>query len=386
MTALQGRIVSIDILRGLVIALMALDHARDYFAPTPFDPVDLSQSSSGWFITRWITHLCAPVFVFLAGTSAFLRGRKYSRKDMSVYLLTRGLMLVILELTWNSFVWQFGYSVMVMQVLWALGWSMVVLAALIWLPRWLIAAFALITIAGHNLLDPVEAVHLGDWSFAWMIAHEPGFRPGGIAQGIYVGYPLIPWLGVMAAGYLFGELLLEPGQVRERGYLVIGFSLMALFVLLRSGNFYGDPLPWSEQVRGGLFSFWSFINTQKYPPSLLYLCMTLGPSMLLLWMFEKWPVKPLHRLLPFGREPLFFYLLHVPVIHALSIGFHLLVSGGVVNFFSGPQTWPETYQASLPVAYAAWLVVLVIMYFLCLWYAGFKKSRRRHRSPAPVKV
>ncbi len=360
-TAPALRLVSIDLLRGLVIVLMALDHVRDFFAPTPYWPDDLSQTSAVWFFTRWITHFCAPVFVLLAGTSAFLREQKTGKAALARWLASRGLMLIVLEVTVISLSWQFAYDFVFLQVIWALGWSMLILAALIWLPLAWIAALSLLLIVTHNLFDPLRAQQLGSW---WLFVHESGYIT--LAEngfGLFVGYPLLPWFAVMASGYVLGRVFLMPFAQRQRCLLTLGIVLTLLFVLLRAGNFYGDAQPWATHERGPLFTFMSFLATSKYPPSLLYLCMTLGPSLLLLAVFERLPQLHWRPLIDFGRTPLFFYLLHIPLIHALSWLWFQWQYDGVQPFvFAAEPQYPPGYVASVAVCYVAWAGVLVLMH------------------------
>lgn len=372
--AAASRLVSIDLLRGLVIVLMALDHVRDFFAPTPYWPEDLSQTSPAWFFTRWVTHFCAPVFVLLAGTSAFLREQKTGKAALARWLFSRGLMLIVLEVTVISLSWQFAYDFVFLQVIWALGWSMLVLAALIWLPLPWIAALSLLLIVTHNLFDDLRAQQLGNW---WLFVHESGYIT--LAEngfGLFVGYPLLPWFAVMAAGYVLGTVFLMPAAQRQRCLLMIGGVLMLLFVLLRAGNFYGDAQHWGTHERGPLFTFMSFLATSKYPPSLLYLCMTLGPALCLLAWFERQPRLHGQALIDFGRTPLFFYLLHIPLIHALSWLWFQWQYDGVQPFvFANAPKFPPGYEASVAVCYVAWAVVLLLMHLATRRWLRWRASR-----------
>jgi uncharacterized membrane protein len=360
------------------MVLMALDHVRGYFTTLP-DPTDLDHTTAAFFLTRWISHLCAPTFVFLAGTGAYLATRHgKTRAELAWFLLTRGLWLVLLELTLVKFAWTFtldhNYNA---GVLWAIGWSMVVLAGLVFLPTWAVTAFGLLLIAGHNLLDPVRAADLGPFSDLWEILHrkemhrEPLVFFGGAVK-FGTQYPLIPWIGVMAAGYGFGALLVRPTAVRRQWLLALGTALCLGFVLLRAGNVYGDPDPWSDQG-DRLFTVLSFLNCHKYPPSLLYLLMTLGPALLLLAWFEKAPHLPGRPLLVFGRVPMFFYLIHIPLIHALARGTALVRYGPAI--FEAEQL-PADAGYSLPVVYGIWLGIVLALYPVCRWFAGVKRRRR----------
>ncbi|MES2073760.1 MAG: heparan-alpha-glucosaminide N-acetyltransferase domain-containing protein [Pseudomonadota bacterium] len=354
----SSRLPAIDLLRGIVIVLMALDHTRDFFAATPFDPMDLLQTSPGWYWTRWITNLCAPSFVLLAGVSAFLRQQKAGLGNNSRYLLGRGAMLVLLECTWVSFSWQFGYNVVILQVIWALGMGMMLLAALVWLPRALIALIAAALILPHNLLDSLHGPASG-WLFkAW---HQGGYLPLGEGFGVAFAYPLMPWVGLMAAGYALGPIFLWQGAARRRFLWLSAAALLLLFVALRSGNLYGDPDLWSEQARGGIYHFLSFMRLHKYPPSLLYLCATVGISLALLGLLDKYVQRPLPVLSLFGRTPLFFYCVHIALIHALAWIYMGWRYDYHPSFVGRGQHPPAGYEPSLLVCYAAWAVIIVIM-------------------------
>jgi uncharacterized membrane protein len=370
----RSRLASIDMLRGLVIVLMALDHTRDFFGPALFDPEDLAKTTPLWFATRWITHLCASTFVLLAGTSAFLRGAKGGLPALSRYLFTRGLLLIALEATWISFSWQFGYNVTILQVLWALGMGMIFLAGLVWLPMPAIAAIAALLILPHNLLDTIQSNHP-----AWLLWHQRGFWPVAGNYGVFIAYPLMPWLGLIAAGYALGPLFKWEPARRQRFLLSAGAVLLLAFVLLRSGNFYGDPDPWSPQGRGFVWDFVSFMRVHKYPPSLLYLCVTIGIALPLLAWFER--LRPVPLLMLFGATPMFFYVVHIALTHFLAGPYFLLRYGTLPA--GGPQGFilPKGYEPSLAVVYAAWVVMVAIMYGLTrLWL----RWRRRGTPATPV--
>ncbi|WP_426320669.1 DUF1624 domain-containing protein [Pseudoduganella sp. R-43] len=355
------RLASIDMLRGLVIVLMALDHTRDFFGAALFDPEDLAKTTPLWFATRWITHLCAATFVLLAGTSAYLRGTKSGIPALSRYLVTRGLLLLVLEATWISFSWQFGYNVTILQVLWALGMGMIFLAGLAWLPWPAIALIAALLILPHNLLDSIQSTHP-----LWLAWHQRGFWPVAGNYGVYLAYPLMPWLGLIAAGYALGPVFQWEPARRQRFLLVAGAVLLMVFVALRSGNFYGDPDPWSPQGRGFVWDFISFIRVHKYPPSLLYLCVTIGIALPLLAWFER--LRPVPLLMLFGGTPMFFYVIHIAMIHFLSGPYFMLRYGATPQGGPGGCTLPKGYEPSLAVVYAAWVGVIAIMYGLTkLW-------------------
>lgn len=356
-----ARLSSIDMLRGLVIVLMALDHTRDFFGPALFDPEDLAKTTPLWFATRWITHLCASTFVLLAGTSAFLRGTRSGTAALSRYLLTRGLLLLVLEATWISFSWQFGYNVTILQVLWALGMGMIFLAGLSWLPLPAIAVIAALLILPHNLLDAIQSNHP-----LWLAWHQRGFWPVAGNYGVYLAYPLMPWLGLIAAGYALGPVFQWEAARRQRFLVIAGGVLLLMFVVLRSGNFYGDPDPWSPQGRGFIWDFISFIRVHKYPPSLLYLCVTVGIALPVLAWFER--LRPVPLLMLFGGTPMFFYVIHIAMIHFLAGPYFMLRYGATPQGGPAGFTLPKGYEPSLGLVYAAWVAVIAIMYGLTkLW-------------------
>ncbi|HEX3558314.1 MAG TPA: heparan-alpha-glucosaminide N-acetyltransferase domain-containing protein [Pyrinomonadaceae bacterium] len=386
----RTRLHSVDLLRGIVMVIMALDHVREFFhvSATAFDPLDLTKTNTLLFFTRWVTHFCAPTFVFLAGTGAFLStSRGKTKPELARFLLTRGLWLILLEMTLVRFGWffNFDYHFMFMQVIWAIGCSMIVLAGLIFLPiRW-VAAFGLLLIFAHNAFDSVRAQDAGGFRWLWVVLHETNVvmpRPGML---VLMAYPLVPWVGVMAVGYAFGRLLLFERERRRRILLQVGAASVALFVVLRATNIYGNPRPWTAQA-SGWFTFLSFINTLKYPPSLLYLLMTLGPAILALALFDRAPGKEPGRLarpfVVFGRVPMFYYLLHVPLIHLFALAFAYAGGGPVGWLFRNwlistpPDARPAEWGYGLPVVYAVWACVVAALYPLCRWFAGVKARRR----------
>ncbi|NWG52735.1 MAG: DUF1624 domain-containing protein, partial [Hydrogenophilaceae bacterium] len=379
------RIASIDMLRGLVIVLMALDHVRDYFhaGAYQFDPLDPARTDAWLYATRWITHFCAPTFVFLAGTSAWLQLAKgKSRAALSRFLVTRGLWLVVLEFTIVSFGWAFAFPYMIfLQVIWAIGWSMVILAALIWLPRVAVLAIGAGVIAGHGLLNPIQPEQLGAFAQLWIFLHDPGPV---IVAGQPVGfalYPVLPWAGIMAFGYGLAAWFAAPANVRDRNFLILGASMIAAFAVLRVINQYGDNQPWSEQS-DALTTAMSFMNLTKYPPSLMYVCATLGPMLLLVPALERMRGPLAGWLRTYGAVPLFAYVLHIYIVHALAMaanaaagrdvaGFHNFI----VNVFTNPAALAGT-GFDLWVAYLAWAVVLAILFPLCAWFARVKRTRK----------
>jgi len=368
------RIGSVDLLRGAVMVVMALDHTRDYFLNLPFQPEDLAQSNLPLFFTRWITHFCAPVFFLLAGTGvgfALMRGR--TPAQASRFLLTRGLWLVVLELTVVAVGWSFTFKLMPFLglVIWALGWSMVCLAILIHLPRTLMIAFSVAMIALHNLTDHVTAAALGQWGPLWTVLHVPG----NVTPSLDIYYPLIPWIGVMALGYALADVYRWDAPRRRRFLLRAGTVVTLAFIAIRAINHYGDPEAWTTQRNFGL-TVASFLNVWKYPPSLDYLLMTLGPMLILLALLERAQGTLARWITVFGRVPMFYYILHLYLIHSLAIVLALL-QGGAKALEITPETgMPAWYGVPLVGVYLAWALVIVILYFPCRWFAAVKARRR----------
>jgi uncharacterized membrane protein len=362
-SAEAGRIVSVDLLRGLVVALMALDHTRDFFGTGGFNPRDVTEPAL--FLTRWVTHFCAPTFVLLAGLSAFLYGRSRSIADTSRFLLTRGLFLMLIDLTLIRYGWRFEFDFLRlgMGVVFVIGASMIALAALVWLPRWVVAAVALIMIAGHNLLDGISAESLGPKAWLWHILHERGETTLGGGIEAYVLYPLIPWIGVMAAGYALGPVMQRDPEARQRLLYAMGAAITLGFVLLRASDLYGDPASWTVE-ENWLATLLSFVNCEKYPPSLLFLMMTLGPALMLLAAFDQARGRVAQVFAIFGQVPFFFYVVHIYLIHALAI-----VTGFALT---GVFAITPRLGFSLPEVYLVWLLVLALLYPICRWFAGRK--------------
>lgn len=365
-----NRILSIDILRGIVMVVMALDHTRDFFSGYKFEPTDLQHASTAMFFTRWITHFCAPVFIFLSGTSAFLSlGRRGTKQQAAMRLLTRGLWLIVLEVTFVRFGWAFNvdYRLVFLQVIWAIGISMIALSGLIFLPMQAIAAIGLVMIFGHNLLDHVQ---LQSVPVLWQLLHVQGPVTYGQGNTIMIIYPLIPWIGVMATGYCFGLIFRYPEQQRNRQLYLIGGSAIVLFILLRSINNYGDPSPW--QAGDNIWrTILSFVNCTKYPPSLLYLLMTLGIAITLLPMLEKLKGPMSRFFLVFGRVPLFYYVLHLYVIHGTAIiAGYLLKGDGAASVFSHPGY-------TLVSVYLFWIFVIGVLYLPCRWFMRIKQTHKQ---------
>ncbi len=380
----KPRIRSVDALRGLVMIIMALDHTREYFhaAAMQFQPENFSRTTTAIFMTRWITHICAPVFMFAAGIGAFFwlhRGRTV--RELSRFLWMRGLWLVVLELTVLRFVMNFSLvsGLVLLSILWALGWSMVALGFLVRLPMRPLAILSIAVIVLHNLTDSVQASQFGAAAWLWNILHQQGvFSVAGVP--VVAAYPLVPWIFVMSAGFCFGHVLTFDLARRRRWMIGIGLGLTLAFPVIRAINIYGDPRPWSVQPNG--MTALSFLNATKYPPSLDFLLMTLGPALLLLVLFEGVKLTAVNPFIVFGRVPLFYFLLHLLVIHVLTIPigfFRYGEAGFLLNplpSMGGTVKFPENYGYSLGVVYVVWISVVILMYPLCLWYARLKERRR----------
>jgi uncharacterized membrane protein len=376
--AVAARLPGIDRMRGLVIVLMALDHVRDFFNVDAlyFDPTDLTRTYPALFLTRFVTHYCAPTFVLLAGVSAFLHGRKLNdRGALARFLLTRGVWLILLDAIVVSPVWALELGRFHLATLWAIGCSMIALAGLVFLPLRAVPLIGVLIIVSHNLLDPLHAAQFGAWAPVWSILHEPGALPFGLPGG--VSYPVLPWIGIMALGYGLEPVFLEPASTRAWQLTLLGLASIALFLLLRGTNFYGDPHPWSQQ-RDSMMTALSVLNVSKYPPSLLYALVTLGPALLLLLAMERFGGFAGEVLATFGRVPLFIYLLHLYAAHAAAVALFLTegFDYNQLRGFGAQAAPPAGLGLSLPATYAAWILIMAALYPACRWFANVK--RRRH--------
>ena len=375
----QGvRLPGIDRMRGLVIVFMALDHVRDFFNAEAlrFDPTDLTQTYPALFLTRFVTHYCAPTFVFLAGVSAFLHGAKLAdRGALARFLLTRGVWLILLDAFVVSPIWALELGPIHLATLWAIGFSMIALAGLVFLPPRAVLLLGAVILIFHNLLDPVHAPAFGDWAPLWSILHEQGALPFGLPGE--VGYPVLPWIGIMALGYGLGPLFLKPAAERARTLSRLGLAAIALFLLLRATNFCGDPHPWSAQGNG-VMTVLSGLNVTKYPPSLLYALVTLGPVFLLLPAMERLAGMAGEVLATFGRVPLFVYVLHLYAAHAAAVALWLAESFRLdqLRGFGVEMAPPEGLGLSLAGTYAAWILIMAALYPACQWFGGVKRRRR----------
>jgi uncharacterized membrane protein len=369
------RIPSIDILRGLIMVIMALDHVRDFFCRTPFRPEDLTQTSVPLFFTRWITHFCAPTFIFLSGVSIFLlQQRKPGRRHVSLFLVTRGLWLVAVEIVVISFSLQFGYQLIILTVFWVIGWSMVFMAAFIWLPRWLLITLAIIIIGGHDALPTIANVTPQN-AIAAVLHNSPFLLQLG-KQPVLVAYTIFPWAGVMLAGYLIGSWFSEQPARRDKLLITAGIAALVLFVVLRGINLYGDPAPWSAQPRGIVYTVLSFVNVSKYPPSWQFISLTVGVGLILLYVFNHGVNRATSFVQVYGRVPFFYYLLHLPLIHISALLWTYLAFGMPINLsLANPEQYPATYHPSLMRAYLAWILIVAVLYFPCRWFGRYRREK-----------
>ncbi|MBY0573537.1 MAG: heparan-alpha-glucosaminide N-acetyltransferase domain-containing protein [Undibacterium sp.] len=379
--ARKNRIDNVDLLKGLVMVIMALDHTRDYFHQAAFlyDPADPVKSDLLLFFTRWITHFCAPAFCFLAGMSAFFMSRNRSRGELSGFLLKRGIWLVLMELTVINFSWYFDFQFRTINliVIWSLGWSMIALSGLIHFKRMAILVFSLILIGAHNLLDTVHFEH----QLWWSLMHEFSIINMTDHLQIFLGYPLIPWVAVMSLGYCFGpiyETSFEPAK-RKRLLNILGISSLLLFFVLRYFNSYGDPQPWTqyENLAQNLIGFF---NPAKYPPSLMYLLMTLGAVFVFLANSENLKGKIVNFFSMFGRVPFFYYVLHLYLIHLLAMLFAQLTGfGWDAMLLSGWISFQENlkgYGFNLGVVYLIWIAVIALLYPVCKRFDSYRKAHK----------
>jgi uncharacterized membrane protein len=382
------RIESIDVLRGIVMVIMALDHVRDYFhyAANLDNPLNLATTTPQLFFTRWITHFCAPVFVLLSGVSIYLQGLRKTKKELSLFLLKRGLWLILVEVVVVSFAWTFNpnYDYVFFQVIWAIGISMVLLSVLIHLPMRYIFLLGLLIVAGHDAFDKMEAGSGYVHNFLWDLLHDAFFSRYPLFQQhtLMIAYPFLPWLGVMLLGYCLGTWF-NPAYAAEKrrsNLNWLGLGLLVFFVVLRFTNIYGDPVVWSSQ-RNALYSFLSFININKYPPSLLYLCVTLGPAMLLLPVLERSSNDFTRAMGVYGRVAFFYYILHIYLTHFISaIGFFLRGHTMAESKLTGPN-YPFNFLVPgdgyyLPMVYFVWIFIVLSAYPLCKWYDQYKTSHK----------
>ena len=383
------RLLSIDALRGLIMIIMALDHVRDFFHAdaASFSPTDLTRTTPLLFFARWITHFCLPVFMFAAGMGAFLwYQRRQSKSDLSRFLLTRGIWFILLELTVMQFAYNFNFHwryLFLLLILWIFGICMIAMAALIHLPlRWL-ALLSIVIIFFHNLLDGIRPQQFGSYAWAWNLLHQPGVLMIS-GKPVLVTYTLLPWIGVMGAGFCLAQVFLLDPPLRQRIMIRLGAALSVAFVILRFINHYGDPAPWSHQ-KSAVFTLLSFLNCTKYPGSLDFVLMTLGPSLLALAWFDIRRFSTSNPMIVFGRVPMFYFVLHFYLIHALAVlAAYLRYGSSAAKFIfnplpsmGGPQKlFPSNFGYSLWIVYAVWALTLLLLYPVCRWFAEVKAKRR----------
>ncbi len=381
---MQKRIQSVDVLRGLVMVIMALDHTRDFFHSRAMvdNPLNLETTTVALFFTRFITHYCAPVFVFLSGTSAYLQRNKKSKAELSSFLMKRGLWLIFVEIVVINFLFSFdpGYHFVALQVIWSIGISMIILGLMVWLPLPAILVTGLVIVLGHDLLDAFELSHKAPFPLWYDLIHHSGGHALNEHHNLFVMYPFLPWAGLMMLGYCVGVIMRsENAWLRRRFLIGTGLAMLLFFIVVRWSNFYGDPAPWSSQSTL-LYTFLSFINVSKYPPSLLYICITIGPALIFLALFENTQNAFTRFISVYGRVPFFYYVLHFALIHSLS----------TIAFFmrghSFEEGWNNTEAFSkfsipgegypLAIVYLIWAFVFLSLYPLCKWYDRYRAAHK----------
>jgi uncharacterized membrane protein len=390
---IKPRILAIDVLRGMIMVIMALDHVRDFFFKATFkgagsvalNPTNMATTTPGLFFTRWITHFCAPVFLFLAGTSIYLMSQKKTKRELSVFLIKRGCWMVFVEACIISLGWTFNpaYNVIILQVIWAIGVSMIILGLLVYLPPRVLFIIGLIIVLGHNCLEYYPFIEMKG-SFWADLVYFTSFSTYHINQNhlVLIVYSFLPWTGVMLLGFYFGKLYAADVKDtrRRKILLMLGSGITLLFLLLRIVNIYGDPQPWGVQPRGTVYSFLSFFNTNKYPPSLEYLCMTLGPAIVLLALLEKIKNRFTAIMNIYGRVPMFYYILHMYLIHLIGVivfyayGFTAkdIITPDSPFFFR-----PPGLGFSLAGVYLIWIIVALVLYPICKWYNQYKSTHKK---------
>ncbi|TDH23958.1 DUF1624 domain-containing protein [Segetibacter sp. 3557_3] len=384
---LNRRVTSIDLLRGIIMVIMALDHVRDFFHESAFldDPLNLQTTTPFLYFTRWITHFCAPIFVFLAGTSAYLMGLKRSKRQVSKFLITRGLWLILIEVTVVTLGWTFNpfFNLFVLQVIWAIGVSMLLLGILIHLPHPILVALGLLIVFGHNTIDYAEAERNGKVGLLWDLMHKGNYSFYSLTQSqtVLVVYAFLPWLGVMICGYGIGKLYgRDFDPVRRRKFLLgIGAGSLVLFFIVRLLNGYGDPAHWSVQ-RTPVYTVLSFLNVSKYPPSMLFVCMTIGIALIALALIENVRNKFTGWMTVYGRVPFFYYMLHIYLIHTICVIIFFLSGYGSNDIISDQVPFlfrPQQFGFSLPIVYGLWLLVIGLLYPLCRWFNRYKATHHQ---------
>ena len=382
----KKRISSVDLLRGAVMIIMALDHTREFFHYDAqlSNPLNLNTTTPVLFFTRWITHFCAPVFVFLSGTSAYLQSARKSKKELSIFLITRGLWLILAEITIVNLIFSFdiSFSTIALEVIWAIGISMVILGLVIWLPFEIILTLGLLIVLGHNALDFYERKQITPFSAGYNLIHRVGFHQFLGNHLLMILYPFLPWTGLMMLGYCLGKVLRNDNAAYRKRFLVIaGLSTIALFIVLRAINIYGDPFRWSEQPTG-FRTFLSFINTSKYPPSLFFISMTIGPALLLLAWWDTIQNAFTRIVSVYGRVPFFYFVVHFFILHLFTtITFflrgHTYAEGMADQVFTKFVKPGEGF--TLTTVYMIWIAVVIALYPLCKWYDNYKTKHKEKK-------
>jgi uncharacterized membrane protein len=376
------RIESIDLLRGIIMVIMALDHTRDFFHIDAFkgDPLDLAFTTPGLYATRWVTHFCAPVFVFLSGLSAWLQSQRKSKKELSRFLMTRGIWLILMDLfvitlltTSNIY-----YEVFIIQTLWAIGISMAMLGLLIWLPFPVILGIGLVIVLGHNVIDFAEAGRT-DFPLWWNLLHKQGGVPLWDGHFLFVFYPFLPWTGLMIMGYCVGTIFTsKTEQERSKILLLMGVSLLVLFAVLRVSNIYGNPWPWKTQA-SGFYDFLAIMNVEKYPPSLLYMCATIGPALIFLALVREVRGRIANIFVVFGRVPMFFYVFHFFTLCMINLVLFFMRGYTFEQGMKGVEGMPWKFVVAgqgfdLFTVYLIWMGLVIFLYPFCRAYNKYKTA------------
>lgn len=384
----RNRIGSIDLLRGLIMIIMALDHTRDFFHVQGLtgDPLNAGTTNPALYATRWVTHFCAPTFVFLSGLSAWLQSQRKSKKELGTFLITRGLWLIIVDLVIMSFAFtaDIHYSLFVLETLWSIGAGMVVLGLMIHLPFSVILATGLLIVFGHNLLDFLESSGKAPGELWYKLLHQQAFKPLGGGRTLFLLYPFLPWAGLIMLGYCCGKLFTRMNVVRRNKILLrIGFGAILLFIVLRFMNVYGDPRPWREQSTS-LKTFFVFMNVEKYPPSLLFLCATIGPMLIVLSFLDKMKGWFVNFAMVIGRVPLFYFVVHFYILHAAQIITYFARGHSFREGFKGVEGLPFKFAApgegfSLGITYLVWIAAIILMYPLCKRFDRYKTNHKEKK-------
>ncbi len=379
------RIESIDLLRGLIMIIMALDHSRDFFHTEAFssDPLNPETTTPILYFTRWITHLCAPTFVFLSGLSAWLQSGRKTKKELSIFLISRGFWLIFVDLTIMSLglTADIHFGFFVLETLWSIGASMIILGLVIRLPFNVILALGLLIFFGHNLLDYAEQARGGNVPVWWSLLHRVNIVPLWGNHSLFILYPFLSWTGLMLLGYCCGKLFTDTTPERRKQILLTtGVVAILFFVALRWANIYGDPRPWVEQ-KTALQNFFAFMNVQKYPPSLLFLCATVGPGLIFLALVKNTGSKTVKIISVYGRVPFFYFIVHFYILHIAEVIVYLLRGHSVAEGMAGAPGLPFKFAMpgegySLLAVYGIWLTIVIMMYPLCKWYDNYKTTHK----------